>query len=216
MGDENREQRIEEALSEGGDAMNTRPISYFLAPALLVLIAVLTAVNWYLRPERVSNVAPVLLLLAIMTVAFFLSLRRTREEVRRRAAEEIRRAIMFAGLIVVIPLSANLAAALGVISDVDLSKRVTMAIVGAFFVFTGNALPKTLTPISALQCDVAKVQAFQRLTGWTWVLMGLAYAIVWLVLPLNLAKPVSMALLLSGMLVVATQIIRLRRRRAAH
>jgi len=38
-------------------------------------------------------------------------------------------------------------------------------------------MPKTLTPLSAMQCDVASVQAFQRLVGWTWVLTGLAFAI---------------------------------------
>jgi hypothetical protein len=120
---------------------------------------------------------------------------------------------VFAGLILVIVLSMKLATAMGVIEDADLSRRATMAILGAFFVVTGNAMPKTLTPLSALQCDAARVQAFQRFAGWTWVLTGLAFAIVWLVLPVDLAKPVSLVLLTSGMLAIVWQVVRLRRTR---
>ena len=32
--------------------------------------------------------------------------------------------------------------------------------------FTGNAIPKTLTPLAALRCDPARVQAFNRFGDW--------------------------------------------------
>ncbi|MDP9193830.1 MAG: hypothetical protein M3P06_19220 [Acidobacteriota bacterium] len=190
-----------------------KPLSYYLAPVLLVLTAALAAMNWYVRPAPLGIAVSVVLLLAVMTLAYLFSLRRSDVEARRRASDEIRNAIVFAGLIMLIPLSAKLAAAFGAIDDGEVSKRVTMAILGAFFVFTGNAIPKTLTPLSSLQCDGARMQAFQRISGWTWVLTGLAYALAWLTLPLDLAKPVSVALMMAGMLVIITQIVRLRRTR---
>jgi hypothetical protein len=45
------------------------------------------------------------------------------------------------------------------------------------------------------------------------VLAGLALAVVWLVLPLDLAKPVSLVLLMSSMLMIVAEVVRLRRTR---
>ena len=193
-----------------------KPISHFLASVLLVLSIVLAAANWVLQPARAGGWAATLAFLGCMTVALLFAHRRSGNEAQRRAGDSIRDAIVFAGLMLAIPLSAALAVRLGVIHDTDLSKRMTMVLVGAFFAFTGNAMPKTLTPLSALQCDASRVQAFQRFAGWTWVLTGLGFAIAYLVLPLDLAKPVSTVLLMTGMLLVAVQLFRLRRTRAAH
>ena len=135
------------------------------------------------------------------------------DRVRRHAASSIKRGLVFAGLILACSLLAKFATALGVIADADVSRRVTMAILGIFFVFTGNALPKMLTPLADLKCDPARVQAFQRFAGWTWVLTGFPFAFVWLVLPLDVAKPLSMLILFSGMLLVALRVVQLRRPR---
>jgi hypothetical protein len=183
------------------------------APALLVLSSMLAAGNWYLQPERPGAWASTVFLIGCMALPLLIVPRHGNEAARRRAGDSIRRGIVFAGLILVIVLSMKLATAMGVIEDADLSRRATMAILGAFFVVTGNAMPKTLTPLSALQCDAARVQAFQRFAGWTWVLTGLAFAIVWLALPVDLAKPVSLVLLTSGMLTIVWQVVRLRRTR---
>lgn len=132
---------------------------------------------------------------------------------RRHAASSIKQGLVFAGLMLACTLLPKFATALGAIADADVSRRVTMAILGIFFVFMGNAFPKMLTPLSQLTCDPAKVQAFQRFTGWTWVLTGFPFAFVWLVLPLDVAKPLSMLILLSGMLLVALRVVQLRRPR---
>jgi hypothetical protein len=175
--------------------------------------AVLAAGNWYLRPEGAAAWLAAFLLLGCMALAFLFAPGRSKNEAARHAGDSIRSGVVFAGLIMVFSLAVKLATTLGAFDDVDLARRATMAIIGALFVFTGNAMPKTLTPLSALQCDPAKVQAFQRFAGWTWVLTGLAFAIVWIVLPVGLAKPVSLLLLMGGMLIVASQIIRLRWKR---
>jgi len=83
-----------------------------------------------------------------------------------------------------------------------------MVLLGAFFVFTGNALPKMITPLSTLRCDAAKAQALQRFSAWAWVIAGLGFAYVWLVLPVKVAEPVSVVVLLGATLLIAVHTVR--------
>jgi hypothetical protein len=161
------------------------------ATGLLAAGTVLAASNWYLRPGQSLAWAAALLVLG---------------------------AVVFGGAIVVGAL--GLAFATSVLDGAgshDRSQRATMVFWGLFFVVTGNALPKMLTPLPALQCAAAKVQAFQRFAGWAWVLMGLAFVAIALALPMDSAKPASQLLLVGGTLAVATRLARLllvRRREA--
>jgi hypothetical protein len=190
----------------------TRPLSYRLALALLAISTLLAAWNWYVQPERVWAWAVTLAVIAIMMLVALAVQRSTSGPSSRRSAESITVGIVFAGLMLASSLGLKLATALGAAGRSDLAQRMLMITLGAFFTFTGNALPKTLTPLTA-GCDGARVQAFYRLAGWTWVLTGLTFAIAWLVLPVYLAQPVSFALLLGGMLIIVTQIVRLHRTR---
>lgn len=130
-----------------------------------------------------------------------------------RAAESIRRGLLFAAAILAASYSLKAAAAAGIIGDNDLAKRLTMVIVGAWFVVTGNALPKTLTPLSVMQCDGARAQALHRFLGWTWVLTGLTFAGVWLALPIDTAESVSMAVIATSIVTVLARLMWLRRTR---
>lgn len=193
----------------------TNPISYRTAAILLVLGAILTAGNWYLRPERAAVWAMIATLFTAMAAALLFVLRRPEEELaRQRVRESIVSATIFAGMIMIVSLSAKLATALGLLDNSDFSHRATMVFLGMFFVVTGNSMPKTLTPLSALRCDASKVQTFQRFAGWMWVLTGLGFSLAWLVLPLGLAKPVSVTLMVICMVTIMTQLVRLRRTRA--
>ncbi len=190
----------------------TRPLSHQLAPALLAISMLLAAWNWYVQPQRASVWTVVLVVLALLMLAA-LAVRRSQPGVAgRRGADSIAAGIVFAGLMLASSLGLKLAAALGSTSRSDLSQRVLMVILGVFFASIGNALPKTIQPLTA-NCDGARVQAFQRFAGWTWVLTGLTFATAWLVLPVNVAQPVSLVLLLGGMLTIGAQIVRLRRTR---
>lgn len=196
--------------------MTTRPISDYLAPALLALGASFAAGSWYLRPEGAvawAAATATLFVFAVVWGCVTIVLRRSTNEARRRAADSIGSAIVFASLIMVVSLGVKLAVRLGAIDDPDLARRMSNVVAGAVLAFMGNALPKVLTPLSVLQCDGARVQAFQRFSGWTWVLTGLTYAVAWLVLPLGLAKPVSLLLLMSAMLIIVTGVVRLRWKR---
>jgi hypothetical protein len=190
--------------------MAAKPIWNYIPPVLIALNTLLVAENWYLRPQSAGGWFVVLLLLIGMTLALVLVSREPKEEAARRDAG-IRSGIVTAGLILVISLGAKLAVALGAVHYGDIALRATMAIAGAFLAVTGNAIPKTLTPLAALHCDPAKVQAVQRLAGWTWALAGLAVAIAWLTLPINLAEAMSFLFLPSAILVTVGQAVWLRR-----
>jgi hypothetical protein len=183
------------------------------AAALMVLSTMLAVGNWYLQPDRAWAWASAMVVIGCMGVALFV-VPRYEYVTRRGAGDAIRSAVVFSGLILAISLGMKLALVLGAVTDADLSRRATMVILGVFFAFTGNGMPKTLTPLAAMRCDPARVQAFQRFAGWTWVLTGLAFAGVWLLLPLGLAKPVSVIVLMSGMLAIAAQLARLRTTRS--
>jgi hypothetical protein len=186
----------------------------YAAAALLALGMVLAAWNWRLQPDRAAAWVAALVMFGVMTLAMLVaSLRRRQDETVRRPVGGTTSAVVLGALLLVMPLSVTLLSALGAFVSDEWSRRATMAVVGAFFVVTGNAMPKMLKPLSAMRCDPARVQAFQRLAGWTWVLTGLGFAVVWLVLPVGLAEPVSLALLFAGILTVATQLVRLLRQR---
>jgi hypothetical protein len=185
--------------------MSTKPISNYLAAPLLLLDAALVGANWYQQPHRAIFWSVEIIFIACMVVVLLLISRRSTSQ-----AYAIRRGIIFAGLLLVIPLSLELATALGAIHHADFSKRAIMAIIGAFLMVNGNAVPKTLTPLSALRCDAAKAQAFYRFAGWTWVLTGLALTITWLALPLHLADSMTFVVLPAGMLIIGAQLVRLR------
>jgi len=101
----------------------------------------------------------------------------------------------------------------GLVGQTGLTWRAIMAILGAFLIFTGNGIPKALTPLAAMQCDAAKVQAFQRFGGWTWVLAGFAIIFGWLVLPIPMAQVVTGLVLPTAMILLGIQWMRLRRSR---
>jgi hypothetical protein len=73
-----------------------------------------------------------------------------------------------------------------------------------------------LPPVSSMQGDGARIQAFQRLAGWTWVLGGFGWVAAWLVLPIGAAGPVSMASVAAALIVTIAQLLRLRRKPRQH
>lgn len=118
----------------------------------------------------------------------------------------MKRALGFLAMILACTVLAKVATEWSVFGDVETSKRTSMALIGILFVFFGNALPKQLTPLSVLSCSGARIQAFQRFSGWTWVLTGLAYAAIWLLAPMAMAKPLSMLVMLFGMTAIVVRV----------
>lgn len=90
------------------------------------------------------------------------------------------------------------------IEDIDLARRVVGVLLGVYFIVDGNRTPKMML-VPASYFAAAPTQRLLRVTGWTWVAIGAAYALVWLMLPIDLADPISAILIFSGFLLFCVQ-----------
>ncbi len=194
--------------------MSARTITNSLAPGLVALSAALAITNWWLRPDRAPAWAATLVVLGGMGVLWYRASRRSAEDgACGKRGNSIRVAIVFAAVILLVALGSALASGLGASSNPDFSLRATMAIASAFLAFTGNTIPKVLTPLASLGSDPARAQAARRLAGWTWVLAGAAVCVAWLALPIGPALTATYILLPGAILVTFVQTILLRTRR---
>jgi hypothetical protein len=179
------------------------------ASALTAVGIVLVVANWYARPEAVLAWTAALAMFAVMFAALRLSRRALRRSTGDAAAlRRIPTAVVFAALMMGIPLALTLARSYGVVDDIDFGRRSTGVLIGAFLVMLGNVMPKNLPPLSS-GCDGARQQEFHRLTGWTWVLCGLASGISWLVLPIDFAETAAIVLPLTALAVTIVHLLRL-------
>ena len=187
---------------------------------LLPLIAIgLALANWNARPAAAWAWAAVIIMSVVMIVVQRLwrlaSKRSPNDTALGRTVDSIAVAVVFGASMMIIPLALTLARAYGIVDDPDSGiRRTTMIMIGAYLAMTGNAMPRMLPPTSSMACGGARVQAFQRLAGWTWVLCGLGFVMAGLVLPLDTAGPLSMALVVTAMTVTIVQLLRLRHPRA--
>lgn len=190
----------------------TRPLSN-LALAMMTLPVILGAWLCYVRPEKAALWAvgmftlPVLWLVTRAVAKAFgrdmACAAATHPEALSDAGKIISGTMIFAGFLISASLGTRLAAALDLIGDPSadaLAARITGVLIGCFLIFYGNRLPKTLWPLSS-RCDPAKTQFLQRAAGWSYVLTGLAFTLVWLAVPLDLARLLGMAVVVVGVLV---------------
>ena len=187
----------------------------FRAAAALTAVGIVLAVtNWYARPEAALAWGATLVMFAVMFAALRLSRPASHRSTWDAAAlRRIPTAVVFAALMMGIPLALSLALSYGVADDLDLGRRSTGVLIGAFLVMLGNVMPKNLPPLSSMRCDGTRQQAFQRLVGWTWVLCGLASAIAWLALSIDAAETATTVLVVTAMAMTVLQLLRLRRPR---
>jgi hypothetical protein len=186
------------------------------ASALTAVGIVLVLANWYAKPEAALAFSAALAMFVVMVAALRVSRRADRHATAKATIspglDRIPTAVVFAALMMGIPLALTLARSYGVVDDVDLGRRSTGVLLGAFLAMLGNVMPKTLPPLSSI-CDGARQQAFQRLVGWTWVLCGLGYALVWLALSIDAAETAAVVLVIAAMVGTIVQFLRLRRPR---
>lgn len=113
----------------------------------------------------------------------------------RSTARHLVGAFAIAGLTLVVAIAFRYAKDHGVV-DPETSTRVVTACFGLIVAWSGNMMPKTLTPLARMRGNPARCQARQRRAGWAFVLAGLGWSVSWLVLPLPMAMPMSMLLLM--------------------
>ena len=84
----------------------------------------------------------------------------------------------------------------------EVKQRLLGVMSGVLVIVYANAVPKMLTPLVRLQCSPVAEQSLRRLTGWSLVLGGAAFALAWTFVPLEYANIIAMMLLGSSVLVV--------------
>jgi hypothetical protein len=187
--------------------MMFRAASALIAVGIMLLLA-----NWYTNPENARAWTAVLVMFAVMIAALRLSRlavrRSTMEAVTVRSLNQITTSVVFAALMIGIPLALTLARSYGLVDGDDVARRSTGALIGLVLVMIGNGMPKNLPPLSS-GCDGARQQAFHRLTGWTWVLCGLGSAIGWLALPIDFAQTAAIVLPVTAIAVTIVHLVRL-------
>lgn len=176
---------------------------------------VLALANWYVKPDAALAWTATLVMFAVMAAALRASHRAIRDSTVKAAPlgypDGIPTAVVFAALMMGIPLPLTLARFYGVVEDVDVGRRSTGVLIGVFLMLLGNVMPKHLPPLSSIGCDGVRQQAFLRRAAWTWVLCGLASAIGWLALPIDSAEIASTVLVVAAIAVTILQLLRLRR-----
>jgi hypothetical protein len=189
-----------------------------LSSSALPLIGIALAIaNWNARPDAAAAWAAAIVMFLVMVAVRWrtqLAFRRSsRDGASIRGLAWVTGAVVSGSVMMIIPLAVTLAHAYGVVEDPDGGRAAGMIALGLSLAVAGNAIPRMLPPMSSMQCDGARVQAFQRLAGWIWVLCGLGFATAWLALPVDAAAPVSTALVVASMIVTIVQLLRLCRPR---
>jgi hypothetical protein len=188
-----------------------------LTVSALPLIAIgLALANWNARPAAAWAWAAVIVISVVMVAVQRISQlalsRSPGDAAAARSVSSIAGAVVFAALMMIIPLALTLAHAYGLVDDPDSGmRRTTMIMIGAYLAMTGNAIPRMLPPTSAMPCGGARVQAFQRHAGWTWVLCGLGLATAGLALPIDAQTPITFALVAAAIIATIVQLLRLRK-----
>ena len=185
--------------------------------SVLPLIAIgLALANWNAKPAAAWAWAAVIVISVVMVAVQRLSQlalsRSPGDAASVRGVASVAGAVVFGALMMIIPLALTLAHAYGLVDDPDSGmRRTTMIMIGAYLAVTGNAMPRMLPPTSSMPCGGARVQAFQRHAGWTWVLCGLGYRDGGAGAANRRAEPISMALVATAMIVTIVQLLRLRK-----
>ena len=185
--------------------------------SVLPLIAIgLALANWNAKPAAAWAWAAVIVISVVMVAVQRLtqlaSSRSPGDAAWVRGVASVAGAVAFGASMMIIPLALSLAHAYGLVDDPDSGmRRTNMIMIGAYLAVIGNAMPRMLPPTSSMPYGGARVQAFQRHAGWTWVLCGLGMAMAGLALPIDAQTPISLALVATAMIVTIVQLLRLRK-----
>jgi len=185
--------------------------------SVLPLIAIgLALANWNAKPAAAWAWAAVIVIsvvmIAVQRLTQLASSRSQGDASWVRGAASVAGAVAFGASMMIVPLALSLAHAYGFVDDPDSGiRRTNMIMIGAYLAVIGNAMPRMLPPTSSLPYGGARVQAFQRQAGWTWVLCGLGMAMAGLALPIDAQTPISLALVATAMIVTIVQLLRLRK-----
>lgn len=185
---------------------------------IVTLVLLLAGVNWILSPDRALRwLRGMLLLPAVwlgMTLWYHHVRRSTRDSgdqmgIRRYFLSALVIGVAFPGAIEVARLGLELWFRIGDHGgDLETGRRILGLVASAVYIGFGNVLPKILTPLAMLAPHRAhRVTRARRVVGRAFVGVGVAAAIGFVWLPLDLAKPLWLWMNLAAMLTILGAIV---------
>ena len=114
---------------------------------------------------------------------------------------EIRRGMWTAIALIGAAILLKVMSSRGIING-DTSQRLIQVAIGMVLVGAGNVVPKRLPKMSEDNCEPSRRQSRQRFAGWTFVLAGIAYAVIWIAAPIDSAPVISMCVVGAATLLV--------------
>ena len=195
------------------------------ASTLPIVGIVLALANWHIKPAAarawVVGIGLFLIMLAVrhggQIGARRVSTKAAVHAALVRALAGVNSSIIFAALVMIVSLSTSLLRAYGLavpphvpdVGDPGIATRAVMIMCGVYLVAMGNGLPRSRPPVPSTARLGARAQAFHRCVGWTWVMCGLGWIAAWLALPIQTARPVSMASGVAALIVTSVELVRL-------
>lgn len=121
---------------------------------------------------------------------------------------QIRSALTFAALILIVALGARQAEAMGLFA-LD-PARVNGITTGLILIWFGNAMPKG-SPEQTCGNDPAESFRMKRFAGWAFVLAGTAHAAIWLIAPAAIMAELSVVPVAAAVVIVIAVMVKTRR-----
>ena len=186
--------------------------------AIVALVQLLAGVNWILSPDGALRWLRAMLVLPAvwlgMTLWYHHVRRSTRDSgdqtgIRRYFLSALVIGIAFPGAIEIARLGLEIWFRIGDHgASLEVGRRILGLVASAVYIGFGNVLPKILTPLSMLAPHLAdRVTRARRVVGRTFVGVGVAAAIGFIWLPLDLAKPLWLWMNLAAMLTILGAIV---------
>jgi len=179
----------------------TQTLRQLLLPAIVYLFIVIFALlNWQVQPEASSKWILVMLLFPVAVFSTNMLTRRSTCE--GNESGKLNRTLAFAGSLLAFVLIFKLAETTLFMTEGQAGWIMTI-LVGGFFIFFGNNIPKSIVPLNAKNCSPAQYQALHRFIGWGFVLIGIANIGVHFFMPMEQADDVGRLIMWSGLAILA-------------
>jgi hypothetical protein len=176
-----------------------------LVLAVMLTVLLLASVNWMLSPDQALRWFSAMSVLPGLWLAMALWHLWTLRSLRRRSIDDESAVTRYFGsalalIFIAIGLRQTVMFGLEIWlavgnhpTDLDVERRILGLASCAVFIIIGNALPKILTPLAMLPREQAElVTVARRFIGMAFVFMGSVTAVVYLAMPLELARALLM------------------------
>lgn len=85
--------------------------------------------------------------------------------------------------------------------DAEGAQRAMQVAIGLALAAFANLMPKLPNHVRARVCSGRRAQSALRVAGWAMALAGIGYALLWVLVPLDVAGPLATAVVAAGTLV---------------